>query len=204
MKSISSLQEKTALVLIDLQNDFCHPNGTASMRGKDIHAFGDIIKNITTLLKNARENNIPIIHAISEHSIWSQSPSKKERFGRKEQRDELSYCEPHSWGAEIYDLFTPKSIEKIIIKHRYSAFLHTNLELILKANSIENLILVGLYTNVCIDSTARDGYMRDFHVTIPYDCVASDDKKKHQYALHLVNGTFADVIQSTEIIKQWK
>lgn len=195
---------KTALILIDLQNDFCHPNGTASERGNNVHAFQDTFKNITTLLKAARESNTPIIHAISEHSDWSESPSKKERFGREEQVDELSYCELNSWGAEIYHLFKPESTEKIIIKHRYSAFLHTDLEFILKANNIESIVLVGLYTNVCIDSTARDGYMRDFQVTIPYDCVASNDIKKHKYALHLVKGTFSEVIQSTEVIEQWK
>ncbi|WP_010530595.1 cysteine hydrolase family protein [Lentibacillus jeotgali] len=198
----SLFDRKTALVLIDLQNDFCHLDGTASKRGKSITNFQDTFKSIVHLLNVARRENIPIIHTISEHSVWSQSPSRKERFGRQEQKNTLSYCQPGTWGANIYHLFEPEPNEKVIIKHRYSAFLYTNLELILRASQIEHIILVGIYTNVCIDSTARDGYMRDFCVTVPYDCVASDDEEKHEYALHLLKGTFANIVHSSKLIEQ--
>lgn len=199
----SSFNKKTALVLVDLQNDFCHPEGIASKRGKNVDAFQDAFKNMSKLLGVARKRNIPIIHAISEHSAWSGSPSEKERFGRQRQRDNLSYCEPESWGADIYYLFKPDPNEKIVVKHRYSAFLHTDLELILRASGIEHIVVIGLYTNVCIDSTARDGYMRDFYVTVPTDCVTSDVYKKHEYALHLLEDTFADIVHSNEVIEQW-
>lgn len=191
----------TALILIDLQNDFCHVGGTASKRGKNLTNVQGAFKNMVRLINVARKENTPIIHAISKHSIWSQSPSGKERFGRQEQKDTLSYCQPGTWGANIYRPFEPKPNEKVVIKHRYSAFLHTNLELILRSSQINHIILLGLYTNVCIDSTAREGYMRDFDVTVPYDCVASDNKQKHEYALDLLQGTFADVVHSSTFIK---
>jgi ureidoacrylate peracid hydrolase len=196
--------KKTALILVDLQNDFCHPEGTAGKRGKKVDAFQDRLENMKHLLEAARKNNIPVIHAISEHSDWTESPTGKERFGRRDQGIQLSYCEPKSWGAEIYPYFTPIPEEKIIVKHRYSAFLHTDLELILRRYGIEHIIITGGYTNVCIDSTARDAYMRDFFVTIPYDCVISDNEKHHNYALELLDGTFADVVHSNEIKSQWK
>lgn len=192
----------TALLLIDLQNDFCHPEGTASRRGKNIQSFQDVFQQMLKLLEFARNLDMPIIHVISEHSEWTSSPSQKERYGRKRQNENLSYCEPGSWGADIYHLFKPLQNETIVKKHRYSAFLHTDLELILRANEIEHVMIIGLYTNVCIDSTARDAYMRDFAVTVPSDCVVSDDKKKHQYALKLLQGTFAEVVSSREIIEQ--
>lgn len=203
MKVTKFDHKKSALLLVDLQNDFCHPEGTASRRGKNVQAFQVVFQQISQLLQLARQNNIPIIHAISEHSEWTSSPSQKERFGRKEQTENLTYCEPGSWGANIYHLFEPIKDEKIVKKHRYSAFFHTDLELILRVIKVDHIIIVGLYTNVCIDSTARDAYMRDFSVTVPFDCVASDDENKHQYALKLLQGTFAEVVSSQEIIDQW-
>jgi ureidoacrylate peracid hydrolase len=201
---MDNFNKKTALILVDLQNDFCHPAGTASKRGKNVHDFQDKLESMKFLLEAARENNIPVIHAISEHSAWTESPSGKERFGRKGQGSDLSYCEPGTWGAEIYHYFTPESKEKIIVKHRYSAFLHTDLDLILRSKRIEHIIIAGAYTNVCIDSTARDAYMRDFFVTVPYDCVVSNNEKLHHYALELLEGTFSEVAHSSKIKKQWK
>ena len=201
---MDNFNKKTALILVDLQNDFCHPAGMASKRGKNVHGFQDKLESMKSLLEAARVNNIPVIHAISEHSAWTESPSGKERFGRKDQGSDLSYCEPGTWGAEFYHYFTPESKEKIIVKHRYSAFLHTDLDLILRSKSIDHTIIAGAYTNVCIDSTARDAYMRDFFVTIPSDCVVSDNEQLHHYALELLKGTFAEVAHSSKIKKQWK
>lgn len=198
----SVVNSETAIVLIDLQNDFCHPEGTASKRGKDVHKFQVEFKNMAELLGVAREKNIPVIHVISEHSEWTKSPSKQEMLGRTNQRKPHSYCEPDSWGADIYYLFTPKSEEKIVIKHRYNGFFQTDLELILRANRIKHIIIMGLYTNVCVDTTVRDAYMRDFDVTVPFDCVVSDNEKLNDFALELLKGTFADVIHSSEIKKQ--
>lgn len=196
--------DQTALILIDLQNDFCHPNGTASRRGTDLQLIKPVFPQIKKLLKGARKQNIPIIHAISEHSVWTDSPSQKERLGRTNQSAEFTYCEPGSWGAEIYQLFTPLQQEKTVVKHRYSAFYHTDLALILRSLHVKHIILVGLYTNVCVDSTARDGYMRDFFVTVPKDCVVSNDPQKHSYALDLLTDTFAEVVSSDKILNAWK
>lgn len=197
-------KEKVALLLVDLQNDFCHPKGTASARGKDVQSFQPALKQMQNLLEMARQIDVPIIHAISEHSEWTSSPTQKERFGRLKQSKSHSYCYPGSWGAEIYHLFQPLPNEKIVTKHRYSAFFHTNIELILRSKKIEQVIIIGLYTNVCVDSTARDAYMRDFSVIIPFDCVSSDDERKHEYALALLQDTFAEVVSSDEIIEQLK
>lgn len=195
---------RCALILIDLQNDFCHPKGTASLRGKNVESLFPALKKMSHLLDVARHVSMPIIHVISEHSRWTSSPSQRERFGRTKPKKALQYCQPNSWGAEIYHLFRPLRDEKVIVKHRYSAFYETNLALILRAKNIKQIILIGLYTDVCVDTTARDAYMRDFSVWIPRDAVASDDTKKHSYALYLLDGTFAQINSAEEIIQKLK
>lgn len=199
--SVSSFS-RTALILVDLQNDFCHPEGTASQRGRDVHILKEKLKNMASLLKLVRRNKLPVIHVISEHNAWTQSPSKNERYGRSGQNTRLAYCEPNSWGADIYPLFTPQPSEKVVVKHRYSGFLHTNLELLLRANEIEHIIAAGVNTDICLDSTVRDAYMRDFFVTIPYDCAASTSDNRHHVALELLDGTFGNVVHSTDIRKK--
>jgi len=93
------------------------------------NAFQDTFQSIAHLLEGARGGNMPIIHATSEHSAWSQSPSKKERFGRQKQSTALAYYELETWGARIYHPFQPKPGENVVVKHRYSAgkYICTNL-----------------------------------------------------------------------------
>jgi ureidoacrylate peracid hydrolase len=196
--------KKAALILIDLQNDFCHPEGTASKRGKNTVSLRAGLDRMKGLLESARQQGIPVFHVVSEHSARTESPSGKERFGRSNRDSRLHYCEPGTWGAEIYEPFTPIQKEQVIVKHRYSAFVHTNLEFLLRRNAIEHVTIIGAYTNVCIDSSARDAYMRDFEVTVPYDAVVSDNKKLHDQALTLLEGTFAEIVHSSAIEEQWK
>ena len=190
---------KAALLLVDLQNDFCRPEGTAGKRGKDIHAFHGTMKQMKDLLETARECKVPVIHVISEHSAWTELPSAIERFGRINQKGNLSYCEPGSWGAETHDDFSPLPGEKVVVKNRYSAFVQTNLELLLCSNGIRHLTIIGAYTNVCIDTPVRDAFIRDFFVTVPSNCVVSDIEQLHHDALKLLQGTFAEVVHSVGV-----
>src|SRR5699024_7634753 len=85
------------------------------------NAFQDTFQSIAHLLEGARGGNMPIIHATSEHSAWSQSPSKKERFGRQKQSTDLAYYELETCRARIYHPFTQKPGDLVVVKHRYSA-----------------------------------------------------------------------------------
>ncbi|HLR41558.1 MAG TPA: isochorismatase family protein [Virgibacillus sp.] len=94
----------------------------------------------------------------------------------------------------MYPFFTPFPSEKVIVKHRYSGFLYTDLKLVFMKRKLPHLIMAGLNMEVCLDNTDRDAYMRDFFVTVPYDCAASTNEAHHQAALQLLDGTFANVV----------
>ncbi|HLR40056.1 MAG TPA: isochorismatase family cysteine hydrolase [Virgibacillus sp.] len=126
----------TGLILVDLQNDFCHPEGTAAKRGHKVDDIYETLERIADLLYFVRNKGLPVFHVVSQHSLWTQSPTGKERFGRKNQMPEQTYCAPHTWGSEVYPLFTPFPSEKVIVKHRYSVFLYTDLELVLMRKSL--------------------------------------------------------------------
>ena len=68
-------------------------------------------------------------------------------------------CREGSWGADFFDGIAPRANERVVIKHRYSAFINTDLNTILKAKGIESVLLTGVATNVCVESTMRDAFM---------------------------------------------
>ena len=91
-----------------------------------------------------------------------------------------------------------------ITKHRYSAFLGTNLDLILRSRGIRSLLISGVGTNVCVESTLRDGYMRDYYIVLLEDCVGATDRELHEATLKNVSLHFGAVSNSNEVRKLWK
>jgi ureidoacrylate peracid hydrolase len=109
-------------------------------------------------------------------------------------------CEEGTWGAEWYEIL-PEPGDAIVTKHRFSAFIGTDFDLILRAKGIESLILTGTRTNVCVESTARDAFMMDYYVVVLSDCTASGSEEAHQRGLL---GSFGDKATSAEVIAEWQ
>ena len=112
-------------------------------------------------------------------------------------------CQAGSWGAEFYRV-EPDADEPIVLKHRYSGFVDTNLELILRSRGIKTLVVTGVATNVCVESTARDAYMRDYYVVLVDDCSATYDPAKHAATLANIADHFGVVVRSDEIFDAWR
>jgi len=104
--------------------------------------------------------------------------------------------------SEVHDEIRPLSKEKVIQKHRYSAFYNTDLETVLRCLKIEDLIISGIMTNMCCESTARDAYYRDYRVFFPADGTGSINEKMHLASLLNLAFGFADITTADEIIKQ--
>jgi ureidoacrylate peracid hydrolase len=90
-----------------------------------------------------------------------------------------------------------------VIKHRYSAFINTDLNTVLKARGIQSILVCGVATNVCVETTARDGYMYDYYVTMIDDCSAAYDAKLHMGTLENMRRHFGLVASSHQIIETW-
>ena len=104
--------------------------------------------------------------------------------------------------SEIHDDLKPHPREKVILKHRYSAFYNTDLETILRCLKIEEIVITGVMTNMCCETTARDAYMRDFKVFFPADCTAAVVEEMHVASLLNLSYGFAYVTTTDAIIKQ--
>jgi ureidoacrylate peracid hydrolase len=110
-------------------------------------------------------------------------------------------CLEGSWGAEFF-LLQPNSGEPIVTKHHYSAFVGTPLDGILRKNDIRTLVMTGVATNVCVDSTLRDGFFAGYYIVLLEDCVGSNSAAGHNGTLATVRNNIGTVTHSTNWIAQ--
>ena len=110
-------------------------------------------------------------------------------------------CRPNTWGMDFYQL-EPRPNEFIVNKHRYSAFVGTKLDSVLRTLKIDTLLMCGVATNVCVESTARDGYMLDYNILFMEDCCAAFSKKAHNMTVDNINNYFGYAI-TTDQVNQW-
>ena len=189
-----------ALIVVDVQNDFVSPRGSAGKRGEDVGAAMAMIPNLTRLIDEGRKVGLTIVYIRTTHSEWTDTASW---IYRTSQKSGLNTCREGTWGAEFYDGIAPLPSERVVIKHRYSAFINTDLNTVLKARGIESILVCGVATNVCVETTARDGYMYDYYVTMIDDCSAAYDAKLHMGTLENIRRHFGLVASSHQVIETW-
>lgn len=176
------------MVVIDLQNGFCHPEGS---RGR---AFGPasvvqpaaIVPRVIELVRLVRRLEIPVWFTRQVHfpddagRRRRRLPSHLERRGLR-----LDLCHQGTWDAELLDEVAAEVAHpgEVIVKHRASAFFETPFWGELRMRGVQVLIVTGTTTSFCVDSTIRDAYARDFDVIVPADCVADTDDAAHQAVL---------------------
>lgn len=189
------------LLVVDVQNDFVSSKGSAAQRGDDVNAAQAMVPRLTRLIEEARRVGLTIVYIRTTHSEWTDTPSW---IYRKSQEKTLSTCREGSWGAEFYDGISPLPDERVVIKHRYSAFINTDLNTVLKAKGIQSVLVTGVATNVCVETTTRDAYMFDYYVTMVEDCAAAYEPRLHEGTLENMRRHFGLVASSGEIIETWK
>lgn len=198
---------RAALIVVDMQNDFCDANGALARSGADPALIQAMAPRLLRVLDRARGVGLPIIHVRTEHSAWTDSAAW---IGRHHGR-QRTVCYPGSWGADYYPGFEPRTDaerkpgghEFVVTKHRYSGFVGTELDLVLRSHQIQTVIMTGEATNVCVESTARDAYMRDYWVVFVSDCTASTNQAAHDATLFTMGHHFATVAASEEILASW-
>ena len=189
-----------ALIVVDVQNDFVSPEGSAGKRGDDVGAAMAMIPNLTSLIDQARKVGLTVVYIRTTHSDWTDTASW---IYRTSQKSGLNTCREGTWAAAFYNGIAPLPSERVVIKHRYSAFINTDLNTVLKARGIESILVCGVATNVCVETTARDGYMYDYYVTMIDDCSAAYDAKLHMNTLENIRRHFGLVASSHQITETW-
>lgn len=192
--------EKTALLIIDMQNDFVSEKGYLGLRGQDLSMVRKTIPSMVKLLDFFRKNRMQVIYTQTLHYRYTNTENWVSRTPQKSL--DPSICIPGTWGAEIIEELKPKEDEAIVGKHRYDAFLNTDLHTVLRAGGIENIVIVGTQTNLCVDTTARTSYMMDYVTILAEDCVSTPETELHQPIIDNYRKNFGYVMGSSEIMEK--
>ncbi|MFI5605687.1 cysteine hydrolase family protein [Amycolatopsis sp. NPDC051903] len=189
---------KAAVLVVDVQNDYCHPDGACARRGNDVSAAKEMLPRLRGLLTGAREHGVPVVFIRTAHEKATDSAALTVRsVGRSG-----VVCRAGTWGAEFFEV-APLPGEAVVTKHRYSAFVNTRLDSVLRTGRIETLVMAGVTTNVCVESTARHGFMLDYHIAFAGDCCAAFSQAEHDSALVNIDGYFGSVMSAGHLLETW-
>ncbi len=181
---------KTALMVIDMQKFFLDPESPTYTCGGEA-----IIPNVKNLIGAFRRANSPIIYTKHVHHPDNLDAGIMGWWWE-------GMCLEGSPESEIHDELTPLPNEKVVQKHRYSAFYNTDLETILRCLKIEDIVITGIMTNMCCESTARDAYYRDYRVFFPADSTGSINERMHLASLLNLAFGFAYITTADKITAQ--
>lgn len=213
-QSLSTLVEKidprwAALLVIDVQNDFVSPQGAYHRTGEDISSSQEILPRLVNLVSRARDHQVPVIFVKSNYTTEDNRylsdvflhQMKRKKTGRY---FDVPNCVPGSWGAELPPGLEVLPSDTVVIKHRFSAFINTDLDLRLRSQGVRTLVITGVTTAVCVESTTRHSYFLDYYNVIASDCCAEYKTDSYRQALQRLDLHFGQVVLSDEILSTWK
>ena len=203
MATLAFPKGKTAILIMDCQNDIVHENGKMAATNNGVMAKlikeRDVLGTIARLAAAGRKNGVPIIHVRHAYRPdYLDAPQNTPILAGMKQNEILK---DGTWGAEIHPDVKADPNDIVITKTRVSAFYASPLEAILSAQGITHLVLTGIATDGVVEGTARDGVDRGYYVTIPDDCCATFSAEAHAAVLRGVLGMLTTVAKADDVIK---
>jgi nicotinamidase-related amidase len=195
----------TALLIVDMQKDFCLQGFGAHQAGRDLSAAHRAIPVIAELLQAAREGGVRVGHVgfstLPHHGSDSGSWLAQRR---RSTYSSDTLCISGTEGAEFVPALAPADGEWQVRKHRYSAFAGTDLDMLLRSAGVRSVVVTGVSTNACVESTLRAAFDLDYYVAVPPDAVGSWDQALHAATLANVNHRFGVTPSAGELAEVWR
>ncbi len=174
-----------ALLLIDVINDLEFPEGDQLLR----HAL-PMARQIADLKRRAKGEGVPVVYVNDNFGRW-----------RSDFSAQVGHCLGDGVrGKPVVELLRPDEDDYFVLKPKHSGFFSTTLDTLLEYLGAKAVVLTGMAANICVLFTANDAYMRDLHLAVPSDCVASNTEEENRYALDQMRKVLkADTRPSTEL-----
>ncbi|MFQ5693700.1 MAG: cysteine hydrolase family protein [Nitrospinota bacterium] len=194
---------RCALLVVDVQNDFCHPEGVFGRRGFDLSMIGEMVPRLCRFIEAAKRASVPVVYLRYARRREGEWPAlerlRRLRFGEAKER----VLWEGTWGAAFYGGIRPDPEDVVVTKPRYGGFMRTDLEAVLGRLGAKTLILSGVATNVCVETTAREAFMLDYDVVLVSDGCAAYSRALHEGALENVRENFGVVLTAEEVLEAW-
>ena len=196
-------KKKTAILVIDCARDIVYESGAFVAMGFAEQAKKhNVLGNIARLLDAGRKGNMVVIYVSVEFRTDYKDNLPISRLFKAV--EELNGLKIGAHGTEIADELKPRPSDYMVIKKRVNAFYNTNLEVILRRNGVDTLILTGVATNYAIESTARYAHDAGYHVYIPRDCCCSRNEQMHNFTLDNVLPLLVNITTSPELLEAFE
>ena len=195
-------KDGTALIVVDMQNGFCHSDGSFAKLGLDVSLLQPAVGGCPRLVDAAHEHGVPVIFTRYVYRpdyrdggvlIQELMPALKD----------VRSLEGGTWDAELIDELEPAAADFVIDKNRYSAFYGTGLEPILTSLRIDTVVVAGVTTNMCVETTARDAMQRDYRTFVVRDATGELDQQRHELALETLGFGFGRVVSVDDVLRAW-
>jgi len=202
MPAMELTRNRAALIVVDMQNSFCADDGGCGKTGLPIQNLQKAIDPCVRLVAAARAAEVPVIFTRYVYRPDYADGGVMIKHLIPELRD-VGALQAGTWDIEIVPKLTPEDGDFIIDKNRPSSFYATNLETMLNGLDVESLVVCGVTTNCCVESTVRDASHRDYKTFVVQDAVAELDEERHEVALRSMDMLFADLKTVNDVEIAW-
>jgi ureidoacrylate peracid hydrolase len=199
----------TALIVVDVQNDFCAEGGMMHAEGLDLTAVQAMAGRLPRLIEGARAAGALVVFVRNVYSsqgnaylsdVWLEQASRR----RGDSYTRRDVCAADSWEGDFFGDVAPQPGDPIVTKHRFSAFHNTDLDTILRSHGIRALVMTGVASNVCVETTAREGFVRDYYIVFLEDGTACYRDEDHAATLRVIDRFFGQVASIDGVLQAWE
>jgi nicotinamidase-related amidase len=188
--SLEFTADGTALVVVDMQNGFCKPDGSLYAPGSEA-----VIDPVASLVDRAHDAGVRVVFTRDVHP--------PEQFDGAHYYDEFERWGEHvlegSWEAELVEELDVGEDDHVVEKHTYDAFHGTELDGWLSAHAVEDLVICGTLANVCVLHTAGSAGLRDYRPVLVEDCIGAIEEDHRDYALEHADWLFGEVVDGGDV-----
>lgn len=191
---------QAALLIVDMQNAFCHPDGFFTRYADDKRACQRVVQPCANAIAAARSAGVPVLYAVKV----SLTPDIATTSFHNASRHGQGLMLADSWDSAIVDELRPEAGELVVEKLAYSAFFGSALDAALQRLDIRQLVIVGVTTSICVESTARDAMQRGLNTYVVRDATAEWDSSRHERSIEQLGYAFARIVTVVDLEQVWR
>ncbi|MGV7031004.1 cysteine hydrolase family protein [Methylobacterium symbioticum] len=177
---------RTAVVVVDMCNDFCKPGGAMVLPG-----YERLLGPQRAIIAAARSVGAPV--------VWVHDSHRRNLRRDREWLKRTPHCVEGTWGVEIIADLEARDDEIHVVKHRYSAFFGTDLDVTMKDMLVDQLIVMGVVTNICVRSTVHDAFFLGYEIVVPEDACAATGPREQASSLYDIATHFGVVSDAATV-----